>query len=78
MNDIVSLLSNPLVLKALVGYWIFSSFVGALPSPDEMTKYIQTPWKLLLYRIAFGFLHALAGNLNRAAISLKVPGAQGG
>jgi hypothetical protein len=73
---LVELLTNPLVLKALLGYWVYSAFVGAWISPEEFSKVIKGPGWQLLYRIVFAFLHGLSGNLNRAAIALKVPGAQ--
>lgn len=64
----MEIISNPLVWKVLIGYWIFSAAVGALPTPTEKSP----TW----YVFAFRFAHALGGNLNRAAIALKVPGSE--
>lgn len=66
MNSIVELISNPLVWKLLISYWVFSAIVGAMPTPD--------PAGSKLYIFVFRFAHALGGNLNRAAMALKVPG----
>jgi hypothetical protein len=63
----IEFLSNPLVWKVIIAYWIFSSAVGAMPTPLQTSS--------LWYIFFFRFLHGLAGNLNRAAVSLKVPGA---
>lgn len=71
MNDVLSqlheLLMNPVVWKVLVAYWVFSAFVGALPTPTDKSPAI--------YRFFFRFAHGLSGNLNRAALSFKIPGA---
>lgn len=64
----VEFLSQPIVLKIIVSYWVFSAAVGAMPTP----LVTSSPWYIFLFR----FLHTLAGNLNRAAISLKVPGTE--
>lgn len=68
MEEILKLIENPLVWKLLGGYWIFSSFVGALPQPTEKSHAV--------YKFAFGFFHGLAGNLKNAANAFKVPGSQ--
>lgn len=68
MNAITELLTNPLVWKALAGYWVFSALVGSLDTPTTTDG--------RFYRVLFRFLHGLAGNVNRAAVALKVPGAQ--
>jgi hypothetical protein len=67
MAEITSLLANPLVWKVLGAYWVFSAAVGALPTPDKGSS----PFYIWVFR----FSHGLSGNLNRAAIALKVPGA---
>lgn len=67
MNEILQLLQNPLVWKILIGYWVFSAFVGALETPTTT----DPRW----YRMLFRFLHTLAGNVNRAALTFRVPGA---
>lgn len=68
MNDVLGFISNPVVWKAILAYWLFSSAVGALPTPEQGDS--------KLYQFAFRFAHGLAGNLNRAAVALKVPGSQ--
>jgi hypothetical protein len=68
MNEVVAFLSNPVVWKAIVFYWFFSAMVGALPTPSEA----DSKW----YQFGFRFAHGLSGNLNRAAVALKVPGSQ--
>lgn len=66
-QGIADLLANPVVWKVLAFYWVFSAAVGALPTPRESGSQG--------YIFLFRFAHALSGNLNRAAIALKVPGA---
>lgn len=77
MESLVQLLSNPLVLKVLIGYWIFSAFVSKMPSPNDVVKVKPdiAPMTLLVYQTVFGFLHGIAGSVSRAAIAFKVPGA---
>lgn len=65
-SSIAEFLANPLVWKIILGYWTFSAIVGALETPDTRSS--------KLYRFAFRFLHGMSGNLNRAAVALKVPG----
>lgn len=67
MSSITELLANPLFWKILLGYWVFSAAVGALPTPKLDGS--------MFYMFVFRFAHALSGNLNRAAVALKVPGA---
>lgn len=67
-QSLADLLSNPVVWKVLAFYWLFSAAVGAMPTPVEKSGQ--------LYIFVFRFAHALGGNLNRAAIALKVPGAE--
>ena len=66
MQSLVSFLSNPVVWKLVVAYWLFSAAVDSLPQPNG-NKFYQ--W-------LYGFLHATAGNVKRAAESFNVPGAQ--
>jgi hypothetical protein len=68
IQSLVALVSNPLFWKVLVGYWIFSALIGPLPRPTEQSSQ--------LYRYLFGVLHSIAGNINRAALAFKLPGAQ--
>jgi hypothetical protein len=67
-QSLIELLNNPLLYVVLGAYWLFSAAVGAMDTP-AMT---DPEWK----RYAFRFLHRLAGNLNRAAVAFKVPGAK--
>jgi len=69
-QTVMDLISNPLLWKVLFAYWVFSAAVGALPTPEEKGN--------KLYQFFFRFAHTLAGNLNRAAIALKVPGSTDG
>lgn len=68
LTSLTDLLANPLVWKILFSFYIFSAIVGAMPTPKTDSH--------MAYQFLFRFMHILAGNLNRAAISLKVPGAQ--
>jgi hypothetical protein len=68
MNSLMELVSNPLIWKVLICYWVFSAAVGALPTPEQNSG----KWYIFIFR----FGHALGGNLSRAAVALKVPGAQ--
>lgn len=68
MNSLMELVSNPLVWKVLITYWVFSAAVGALPTPEENSA----KWYVFLFR----FGHGISGNISRAAVALKVPGAQ--
>jgi len=70
LNTITDLLANPLFWKVLISYWVFSAAVGAMPTPIQGSS--------LFYQFLFRFLHGLSGNLNRAAVALKVPGSNGG
>jgi hypothetical protein len=78
MQELIALLQNPVVWKVLIGYWAFSALVGALPSPTEVLAVKPTldPIKLLVYKFFFSALHGLSGNLSRAAVAFKVPGAK--
>jgi hypothetical protein len=76
MQSLIDLFSNPLVWKLLGGYWVFSAFVGAIPSPDKAAVYIKSGLALFIYGIIFGFLHGVSGNIARAAVAFKVPGAE--
>jgi hypothetical protein len=68
MNSLTELLSNRIFWEVILGYWVFSAAVGALPTPPVGTS--------MFYVFFFRFCHILSGNVNRAAVSLKVPGAQ--
>lgn len=66
MSELINLIENPLVWKILIAYWVFSAAVGAMPTPESNSG--------MLYRFLFRFMHGLSGNLNRAALTFKVPG----
>jgi hypothetical protein len=67
MNSLMEIISNPVVWKVLISYWIFSAAVGALPTPEQDSTKV--------YIFVFRFAHILGGNVSRAAVTLKVPGA---
>ena len=70
MNDFLALLHNGVFWAILGSYWVFSAAVGALPTPTDKSG----PGYVFLFR----FAHGLSGNLTRAAMAFKVPGAQNG
>jgi hypothetical protein len=78
MEGILELVGNPLVWKILITYWVFSAIVGAFPSPAEVKEVKPDigPISLLAYKTVFSALHGLSGNLSRAAVAFKVPGAK--
>lgn len=67
MNSLMDIISNPVVWKCLISYYVFSAAVGALPTPNQNGSQF--------YEFIFRFGHILAGNLTRAAVTLKIPGA---
>lgn len=68
MNNLSDLLASRIFWEVIFSYWIFSAVVGGMPTPkvNSSEAYI---W-------AFRSLHIFSGNLSRAAVALKVPGAQ--
>lgn len=68
MNSLSELLASRIFWEVILGYWIFSAVVGGMPTPKQGSSEI--------YIWAFRSLHIFSGNLNRAAIALKVPGAE--
>ncbi len=52
----------------LVGWWLFSNLVSALPSPTSYTSF---------YRFFFNLMHGLAGSIGRISPALRIPGANG-
>jgi hypothetical protein len=84
LNELMELLKNPLVIKVLVGYWVFSAFIGKMPSPAVVQAAFAesgrkiNPITFLFYQWLFAGLHGLSGNLDRAAVAFKVPGAKEG
>ena len=65
-QSLIELISNPLVWKLLLGYWIFNAFAAALPQPNG-SKF---------YQFFYRFIHTLSGNLDRAAQKFNVPSAE--
>jgi hypothetical protein len=63
MSAVWNFISAHQATSTLVGYMVFSNFVGSMPSPQANSS----PF----YRWAFAFLNAMASNLTRA-ISQKV------
>lgn len=68
MEEMIKFLTNPLVWKLLGSYWLLSAIVGAMKTPTTNSP----EW----YQFLFRFSHLLSGNINRAALALKVPGAE--
>lgn len=68
MTSLTELLSNRVFWEVILGYWVFSAMVGALPTPPQGGS--------IFYQFFFRFCHILSGNVSRAAVALKVPGAQ--
>ena len=68
MTSLTELLSNRVFWEVIIGYWIFSAAVGAMPTPEQGSS--------MGYKFLFRFGHILSGNVSRAAVALKVPGAQ--
>ena len=68
MNSLTDLLANRTFWEVLVGYWLFSAAVGAMPTPTQNSS----PFYIWIFR----FGHGLSGNLSRAAVALKIPGAE--
>jgi len=63
----MAFLSNAVLWKAIVAYWLFNAAVTALPQPNGGKA----------YQFIYRFMHTLAGNLDRAAQKLNVPGTGG-
>lgn len=68
MNSLSDLLASRIFWEVILGYWIFSAIVGGMPTPKVNSSE--------MYIWAFRSLHIFSGNLNRAAVALKVPGSQ--
>ncbi len=68
MTSLAELLANKTFWEVIAGYWIFMAAVGAMPTPVQGASQF--------YVFVFRFGHILSGNVNRAAIALKVPGAE--
>jgi hypothetical protein len=49
----------------VIGYWVFSAAVGAMPVPYDT----DSSW----YKFFYTFLHTLSGNIT-AAFGNKIPG----
>ena len=65
LQQLAHFLEQPLVWKSILGYWLVSAAVDAMPDPG------QNKW----YRFLYTFSHGVAGNAKRALSALKVPGA---
>ena len=65
MNSAIVFLQAHPTTSALVGYYIVSAFVGALPAPRAQSTQI--------YLFAYKFANTLGGNLTRA-FATKVEG----
>ena len=68
MTDFLALLHNWVFWTMLGGYWVFSAAVGAMETPSTTSG--------PKYRFLFRFAHLLAGNITRAAMAFKIPGAE--
>lgn len=65
MNDFLGLLGNWHFWVMIMGYWLFSNAISAMPSPDANSSKGYS-W---FFKMANGF----AANLSRAAAG-KIPG----
>lgn len=65
MNDFLGLLGNWHFWILVVGYWLLSNAIGALPAPDNTSS--------KFYGWFFKFANGFAANLSRAAAG-KIPG----
>jgi len=66
MDALKTLLETPIFWKIVIGYWIFNAAVDSLPAPNGNK----------VYQFVYGFFHSLGGNVRRAAVGFRVPGAQ--
>lgn len=74
IQELINLLKDPMAIKVLITivvtvivYFLFSAAVGAMEMPDANSS--------KRYRFWFRFCNRLAGNLDRAAKALHIPGA---
>ena len=65
MKELTDLITNPVVWKVIIAYWVASAVIGAMPTPTTSSA----QWYVFLFR----FGHILGGNLNRAAVKFGVP-----
>lgn len=65
MNSIINLITTHQTWSALIGFWLGSNIVGALPSPDQSSG--------KLYKFVFTLFHGLAGSLPRLLPNLRLP-----
>lgn len=54
------------VLGSLIGYWLLSNIVSAMPSPSQASA--------PLYKFVFSLGHGLVGSIPRLLPSLRLPG----
>lgn len=52
-------------LSAIIGFWLFSNFVGGMPTPNDKSS--------MAYKWAFTTLHSLAGGIPRIAATFLPP-----
>lgn len=69
MSEISSLIHQHPAISLLVAYYVFSSIVGGMPSPDEKSS--------SGYKWAFNTLHIMAGNLARIPQLRSIVGLDG-
>lgn len=58
-----------LVVKCLFIYYVVSGIIGHLPMPQPNAPWWWRGW-------VFPILNGIAANFNRAAVALKIPGAE--
>ncbi len=66
MKGFMSIIHTYPTWSTLVGYYVFSAFVGALPAPPVNSN--------LFYQFFFKFMNTLGANVSRA-YSSKLPSA---
>lgn len=65
MKQLIDLIMTHPTTSSMIAYWIGSSVVSSLPSPQSQTSF---------YRFVFNFLHTLAGSIGRISPALRIPG----
>jgi len=73
IQEIVKVLSHRAIWELFGAYYILMAIIGGMPTPEVQNGHAT--WKASgWYQWLFRSLHLLAGNINRAAVALKVPG----
>lgn len=62
---LIQFLQTHYTSELLIGYWLFSNVVSALPSPQSYTSF---------YRFFFNLMHGLAGSVGRISPIFRIPG----